>query len=340
MSDAPDNTPPSPPAPVAPSLRPQDDTPAMRQFRTFKNQYPDCVLFFRMGDFYEMFYDDARLAHKVLGVTLTQRSEGIPMAGVPYHSAEGYLRRMIQAGHRVAVCEQMEDPAAAKGVIRREVARVITPGTITDESLLEEGRENPLAAIYFHVAREKTAPPQASVAWAELSTGSFFVATFSADQLADELARIAPRELLYVETADGRPPTRVKEVAQALSATVAGRPGWHFRQAEAVEALCKQFRVASLAGFGFEDDDPALAPASAVVHYLIETQSPGLSHETRGPVKSGLANSPMGGHRPRGASRHVALRPAQPHRHDAVHDQTASQPDGASATSLEHRRHR
>ena len=126
-----------------------DDTPAMRQFRGFKQQYPECVLFFRMGDFYEMFFEDAELAHKVLGVVLTKRN-GIPMAGVPYHAVEGYLRRMIQAGHRVAVCDQVEDPKQAQGVVKRDVTRIITPGTLTDDTLLEEGRENPLAAVVFH----------------------------------------------------------------------------------------------------------------------------------------------------------------------------------------------
>ena len=129
------------------------DTPAMRQYRRFKQQHPGCVLFFRMGDFYEMFHDDAELAHRVLGVTLTQRTEGVPMAGVPYHAVEGYLRRMIQAGYRVAVCDQVEDAAQAKGVVDRDVTRVITPGTLTDESLLEEGRPNPLAAVAFVGAR-------------------------------------------------------------------------------------------------------------------------------------------------------------------------------------------
>ena len=177
------------------------DTPAMRQFRHFKEKYPQCVLFFRMGDFYETFYDDAKLIHKVLGVTLTQRTEGIPMAGVPYHSVEGYLRRVIEAGYRVAVCEQMEDPSQAKGVVRREVTRVITPGTLTDESLLEEGRENPLAAVQIHDTGK------ASIAWAELSTGAFSLVTVEQADLADELARIAPRELLVGQEAGEKIPS-------------------------------------------------------------------------------------------------------------------------------------
>ncbi|MEE9212279.1 MAG: DNA mismatch repair protein MutS [Phycisphaeraceae bacterium] len=248
-------------------------TPAMRQFHRFKKQHPDCVLFFRMGDFYEMFHDDAKLAHKVLGVTLTQRTKGIPMAGVPYHAVENYLRRMIQAGYRVAVCDQVEDPAQAKGVVKRDVTRVITPGTLTDESLLDEGRENPLAAVMFH------ADDRASLAWVELSTGSFSLTTLHADELTDELARVAPSELLYCETADGQTPQRVQRLADATGCALAARPAWQFRQDEAVQMLCKQFRVAELAGFGLQADDPALGAASAAVHYLFETQKTAAGHD-------------------------------------------------------------
>ncbi len=245
-------------------------TPAMKQFHRFKQQHPGCVLFFRMGDFYEMFYDDAQLAHKVLGVTLTQRTKGVPMAGVPYHAVDGYLRRMIQAGYRVAVCDQVEDAAQAKGVVKRDVTRVVTPGTVTDESLLEDGRENPLAAVMFH------GDDRASLAWAELSTGSFALSTLSADAVADELARIAPRELLYCETATGNVPTRVEALATSLGGGAPmGRPAWQFRQGEAVEVLKRQYRVAGLGGFGLDDADPALGAASAVVHYLLETQRTG-----------------------------------------------------------------
>jgi DNA mismatch repair protein MutS len=241
-------------------------TPAMRQFFRFKKQHPGCVLFFRMGDFYEMFYDDAKLAHKVLGVTLTQRTEGVPMAGVPYHAVEGYLRRMIQAGHRVAVCEQVEDPRQARGVVERDVTRVITPGTLTDDTLLDEAAENPLASVVFH------SDDEASLAWAELSTGSFSVATLPVDQLLDELARIAPRELVYCDTATGETPPRIAALAEPLGCALAGRPAWQFRLGEAIEVLQRQYGVAGLGGFGFADDDPALAAAGAVVHYLLETQ--------------------------------------------------------------------
>ncbi len=239
----------------------------MKQFHRFKEQYPGTVLFFRMGDFYEMFYDDAELAHKVLGVTLTQRTKGIPMAGVPYHAVDGYLSRMIQAGYRVAVCDQVEDAAQAKGVVKRDVTRVVTPGTVTDESLLEDGQENPLAAVQFH------GDGKASLAWAELSTGSFSIATIDEAAAGDELARIGPRELLYCETATGDVPGRVEALGTQLGGGApVGRPAWQFRQKDAVEALKRQYRVAGLTGFGLDESDPALGAASAVVHYLLETQ--------------------------------------------------------------------
>ena len=127
-------------------------TPAMRQFYQFKQKYPDCILFFRMGDFYETFYEDAKTCSKVLGLTLTSRDKGsdnpVPLAGVPWHAVDGYLRKMLQAGYKVAVCEQVEDPKTAKGLVKRDVVRVVTPGTLTDDILLEAKRDNFLAAVW------------------------------------------------------------------------------------------------------------------------------------------------------------------------------------------------
>ena len=125
-------------------------TPAMKQFHHFKEKYPDCILFFRMGDFYETFYEDAQTCSKVLGLALTSRSKGanpIPLAGVPYHAVDNYLKKMLQAGYKVAVCEQVEDPKLAKGVVKRDVVRIVTPGTLTDDMLLEEREDNFLAAV-------------------------------------------------------------------------------------------------------------------------------------------------------------------------------------------------
>ena len=238
----------------------------MRQYRRFKENHPDCILLFRMGDFYELFYDDARTVSKALGLTLTQRTEGIPMAGVPYHQLDTYLRRLLQQGFRVAVCDQVEDAAQAKGVVKRDVTRVVTPGTLTDETLLEEGRENPLAAVVFDD------DAHAAVALAELSTGAFRVGELDTEALRDELVRRSPSELLYVETADGRPPARVQRLADAIGCSLTPRPAWQFRPVESAEALRRQFGVATLEGFGLTDDSPMVRAAGAVVVYLLETQ--------------------------------------------------------------------
>src|SRR5436309_1766219 len=152
-------------------------SPAMRQYQQFKAQYPGYVLFFRMGDFYEMFWEDAKTAAKTLGVVLTSRSRGglgaedaIPMAGVPFHAVESYLRKMIAAGHKVAICEQVEDPALAKGLVQREVVRLMTPGTLTDDPLLEGGTDNYVAALAFGITRADGY--KAGLCWVELSTGA------------------------------------------------------------------------------------------------------------------------------------------------------------------------
>ena len=133
------------------SLPPGAHTPAMQQYHTFKQQYPEYVLFFRMGDFYEMFYEDAKIASRVLGLALTSRSKGptaIPLAGIPYHALDGYLAKMIAAGHRVAICEQVENPKDAKGVVKRDVTRLMTPGTLTEQNLLDQREGNYLAAVF------------------------------------------------------------------------------------------------------------------------------------------------------------------------------------------------
>ncbi|MEM7229065.1 MAG: DNA mismatch repair protein MutS [Planctomycetota bacterium] len=248
----------------------------MRQYRRFKAQHPECVLFFRMGDFYEMFDEDAKTVHEVLGLTLTQRSTGIPMAGVPHHAAENYIARLLGQGYRVAVCDQIQDPKDAKGVVDRAVTRVLTPGTLVDESLLDEAASNHLAAIAFTEAGDDSA---AVIAVAELSTGHFVLRDVRADQIIDEVARLGPTELLYVETADRSVPPRVAAIRDAVGCVLTARPTWTYRQAEAREVLIRQFNVHSLAGFGLEDDDPALGPAAALVYYLQETQHPDASDE-------------------------------------------------------------
>jgi len=169
----------------------------MRQYQLFKAQYPDYVLFFRMGDFYEMFWDDAQLAARVLGVALTSRSKGglegadsIPMAGVPFHAVEAYLRKMIAAGYRVAICEQVESAAEAKGVIKRDIVRLLTPGTLTDDPLLDGRADNFLAAVAFNLTGADGY--RAALAWVELSTGACVAMSGHEVQVLDEIARLAP----------------------------------------------------------------------------------------------------------------------------------------------------
>lgn len=247
------------------------DTPAMRQYKRFKETHPECILFFRMGDFYEMFFEDAETVHKVLGITLTQRTAGIPMAGVPYHAVEGYLRRMIEQGYRVAVCDQIQDPKDAKGVVDRAVTRVVTPGTLVDENLLDAGAANVVAAVMFTQAGDDS---PAVVAAAELSTGSFTVYELLSENVIDELARLAPSEVLYVETADGEAPKRIQNIRAALNCTLTARPAWTFRTRDAGDLLREHFGTKTLAGFGLDDEDVVIAPAGALLRYLLETQSP------------------------------------------------------------------
>lgn len=260
---------PSPALPLPDAYRgPAWETPAMRQFTGFKQSHPDCLLFFRMGDFYELFGPDARLAHRVLGITLTERTKGMPMAGVPHHSAETYLRRLVDQGLRVAVCDQVQDPKDAKGVVDRAVTRVLTPGTLVDESLLEEGRENLVAAV---------APfpdERCAVAVAELSTGSFTIAECDRSGLADLLARFGPSELLVPDSIDLDESIALPdELADSIGAAETRRPGWLFTSDEGERTLREHFRVASLEAFGLAPADPASAAAGALLRYLLETQA-------------------------------------------------------------------
>lgn len=260
----------------------------MRQYARFKQRHPDCLLLFRIGDFYEMFDDDAVRASKAIGLTLTQRTAGIPMAGVPFHQLENYLRKFLAAGFRVAVCEQTQDAAEAKGIVERAVTRVLTAGTLVDENLLDAERSNTIAAVSFRDAPHASgrngagsngtgaegAGGLASVAMAELSTGAFTVLSCAAESLGDELARRQVSEVVYAGTADGAAPPRVARALTVLGVPGTPRPQWEFSQREAGESLRKQFGVATLAGFGLGDDDPEVSAAGALVRYLRATQAP------------------------------------------------------------------
>jgi DNA mismatch repair protein MutS len=253
-------------------------TPAMKQFHQFKAQHPDAILFFRMGDFYETFYEDAQVCSSVLGLTLTSRSKGenpIPLAGVPYHAVDGYLKKMLQAGYKVAVCEQVEDPKTAKGCVKRDVVRIVTPGTLTDEILLDEKVDNFLCAISLGNA-------YADISWVDISTGHFFVQRISERFLLDELLRLGPAECLLPqmrgELFEAELKKLAKDISQLTNAVITERPGWYFDTLSAKKRLLKHFNVATLEGFGFEDGDGAIRPAGAIIEYLNETQKTALNH--------------------------------------------------------------
>ncbi len=243
----------------------------MKQYYRFKALYPDCVLFFRMGDFYELFDDDAILVSKAIGLTLTQRTSGIPMAGMPYHAVDGYAQRLMREGYKIAICDQIEDPREAKGVVERAVTRVLTPGSVVDETLLDEDRANRMAAISFIGSGDEAS---AALAVADVSTGEFVVFEARAGEAADALLRYAPTELLFAETEDGKVPPRVEVVLKACGAAATPRPAWNFRPQESTEVVLTHYGVRTLAGFGLGDDDPCVLVAGALLRRLLETQAP------------------------------------------------------------------
>ena len=252
----------------------------MRQYEDAKAACPDAILLFRMGDFYEVFHDDAKTCAKVLGLTQTTRDKGenpVPMAGFPYHQLEGYLAKLIRHGYRVAVCDQVEDPREAKGIVRREVTRIVTAGTLTDEALLDPLHTNLLLAVFSPkpgVLANANDDAIVGVAWAELSTGRFEAGLFSRKRIFDELARLEPSEVL-IRDDDG-----LMSHGNSYDWAVTLRPAWQFGADEAARQLCRHFEVASLDGMGWdsENDTPAIAAAGAVLAYLQETQKTSLGH--------------------------------------------------------------
>jgi len=255
-------------------------TPAMKQFHQFKQKYPDCILFFRMGDFYETFYEDAKVCSKVLGLTLTSRNKGdnpIPLAGVPYHAVDGYLKKMLEAGYKVAVCEQVEDPKTAKGVVKRDIVRIVTPGTLTDDILLDAKKDNFLCAISLG------AKNQTAISWVDISTGHFFVQQLPEGKLLDELLRLSPAECLLAdrrgELFEAETKKLARDITQLTKASLTERPSWYFDPYQARQRLLKHFGTATLEGFGIGDnDDGLIPPAGAIIEYLNETQKTTLGH--------------------------------------------------------------
>ncbi len=254
-------------------------SPMMRQYEDAKAACGDAILLFRMGDFYELFHEDAKICARVLGLTLTSRDKGenpVPMAGFPYHQLEGYLAKLIRQGYRVAVCDQVEDPREAKGIVRREVTRIVTAGTLTDEALLDPLQTNLLVAVYSPKPGSASTRDDSpvGVAWTELSTGRFEAGLFPRKRIFDELARLEPSEVL-IRDDDGLM-SKGADYDWALTL----RPTWQFGAEEAKRQLCQHFAVASLEGMGWDDvtDTSAICAAGAVLAYLQETQKTSLGH--------------------------------------------------------------
>jgi DNA mismatch repair protein MutS len=241
----------------------------MQQYREAKARHPGMLLLFRMGDFYELFDGDAEEAARVLGLTLTSRDKTVPMAGFPHHQLEPYLHKLLHLGYRVAVCDQVEDAALAKGLVKREVTRVVTPGTVTEDDFLDPRASNHLLALFPE-------GPTVGLAWAELSTGQFHAADVPTQRLADELLRLAPAECLVAEKEE----KRTGEVVRAAlpTAAVSLRPDWTFDPLSARKALHEHFGVLTMSGFGFEDHQSCLIAAGALVQYLQETLKARLAH--------------------------------------------------------------
>jgi DNA mismatch repair protein MutS len=244
----------------------------MQQYRDIKAQHPQLLLLFRIGDFFELFGADAERGAPILGLTLTSRDKTLPMAGFPHHALDAYVRKLVQAGYGVAVCDQVEDPTAAQGLVRREVVRILTPGTLTEEELLDPRRANHLAAVW-------PGAEHVGLAWVELSMGVFHAVDVPWPRLADELGRLTPAECLHGDDASAR---LLDLLRTALpSTTLTARPAWSFDPATARAALLHQLRVTTLTGLGFEDAQPCVTAAGALLLYLKETFKASLAHLRR-----------------------------------------------------------
>jgi len=245
-------------------------TPMMERYLEVKRQNPGTLLLFRMGDFYELFNEDAEIAARVLGITLTSRdktsSNPIPMAGFPHHSLDNYLYKLIHAGHRASICDQVEDPKKAKGMVKREVTRVVTPGTLTDDALLNPHENNFLASIYFGKSN-------IGLAWLELSTGRFLTSNTTAEHLVDELARIHPAECIFAE---GN--TALQNAIGHLDTMLTERPPWSFAADECEIRLLDHFGTKTLEGFNLKHGSASITAAGALLEYVQDTQKGSIPH--------------------------------------------------------------
>jgi len=251
---------------------PVGKTPLMEQYLTIKARYEDAILFFRMGDFYEMFYEDAKIGAEVLGIALTSRAHGkaanVPLAGFPHHALDTYLTKMIKSGYRVAICEQMEDPKLAKTIVKRDVIEVVTPGTTLSDELLDSKRNNYLVAIFLQ-------ENLCGLAVADISTGEFLAAEVEANKLREQIRSFNPSEILVSEEQRHFVLSKVPELRDI---TVTQREGWIFSYDYTYEILTNHFNTLSLKGFGCDHFKPGISAAGALLHYLKENKKSDLNH--------------------------------------------------------------
>ena len=253
----------------------QEETPMMQQYRGIKKDYPDSILFFRMGDFYEMFNEDAKIASKILQITLTSRNKNqsnpVLMCGIPHHSSNLYITKLLKAGKKVALCEQTEDPKFAKGLVKREVVRIITPGTALDDNMLDPKSEQLIVSLF--ISKEEI-----GLAALDVSTGNFKVTQFKREvtgsPLADELQKLDPKEILIPETLMAEP----KPWLPSKNIFLHSWEDWTYSHSEALRNLLNHFKTQSLEGFGCETMNTAISAAGALIHYLHETQKSALEH--------------------------------------------------------------
>ena len=248
-------------------------TPLMKQYFKIKSEHPDTILFFRVGDFFETFEDDAKIASKVLGITLTKRSNGaagdVPLAGFPHHAVDNYLPKLVRAGYRVAICEQMEDPKFAKGIVKREVVEVVTPGVTLSDKLLDHKKNNYLASIFIY-------NDLVGISFSDISTGDFFVYETRLSELSEQFQLINPSEILYQK--------KDKEILERTLSKINSTPrltkieDWIFNSDFCKELLTSHFNTITLKGFGIERLTVGLIAAGVVLHYLQDTQKVNLSH--------------------------------------------------------------
>lgn len=254
-----------------------DYTPMMKKYLETKEQYKDCILFYRLGDFYEMFFDDAITVSRELEITLTGKScgqeERAPMCGVPYHAVDGYLTRLVAKGYKVAICDQVEDPKQAKGLVKREVTRIVTPGTILDAQAIDETKNNYIMCIVYIADRY-------GVSIADITTGDYFVTELpDSGKLKDEIYRFMPSEIIcneafYMSGLD------LEDLKERFHMAVYSLESWYFDDASCRGKLMEHFKVSSLAGLGLADYDCGVISAGALLQYLLETQKNDLSHMT------------------------------------------------------------